>query len=505
MKIFKDQFDGGRAIDVRKAAPNQYALAQHFDVSQKHKLIPYRDMVTEGSLTAYKIQSVELFTDSAGTQAYFALGNVSGQTYPQILEKTTLAGTFATSASGNGAAGTVLPTTLRGYKTKLNFLKTSGSSVIVDQYDPATDTYTSIFGTISDSAITGVYPRPMIHSLDDICYYAAGSTIAKNDNGTFTAAAVTIPAQLEVSDHDEYGPFIAMTAIPVDAGGRSKLFLWGRDTSIVEMDEAVDLGTGAAMVCANIQGRIITISSPSVSSGAAFDFNPVITFREYAGGQPNIVHELRCEDSGTVTLKNLKARRGNDVLFALSIKLENKTVNQVWRCGYNDSGAFFVTPDVLPNNDTALTGTVDGIDVIGDVTFVAYNGDGSLSRTSSSATYTATAILETEAFRSGLNETAVGASVHFEPLPSGASVKIYSRVNEVTSWGSALRTNTTQNDMRLDINSDEFTTKDGKEYHFRVESTGGAVILGLEGYTKPKSDRSYLLTLWDKIVGNTSF
>ncbi len=508
MKIFKDQFDGGRSKDTRKAAPNEFALVQHFDVSQPHKLIPYRDMETEGSLTAYAIKSVCLFTDSAASQKYFALGNVSGQTYPQILEKTTLAGTFATSASGNGAAGTVLAHTLLGYKqtNKLIFEKVSGSTVIIDSYDPATDTYASTVGTISDYAETGIYPRPFVHPLDDTAYICAGQTVAKLDGSTFTASAVTIPAYYNITDHCDYGPFNAIIVAPIDMGGSSKLFLWGRDTSIVEMDEAIDLGSGAAMVVGNVQGRLITISAPATSAGTAVDFYPTITFREYAGGQPNVVHELRWEGSGTPTLllKNLKTKKGDDMLFALSIYLENKTVNQVWRCGYNSMGQFFVCPDVLPNNDTALTGNIDGLDTIADVTFVAFNGDGSLMRTNDAASFTATSIFESETFRSGLNETIVGSSVHFEPLPSGATVTLKYRVNENTSW-TTMKSYTTQNGMRMDATSDEFTTKDGKEWHFRIESTGGAVILGFEAYTKPKNDRPYLLQLWDKLVGNSSF
>lgn len=492
MKIQKFQFDGGRAQDTRNAAPNQYALAQHFDVSQKHKLIPYRDMETEGALTAYAIKSVCLFTDSAGTQAFFALGNVSGQTYPQMLEKSTLAGTFALSTTGASASGTVLAHTLIGYKNqnKLYNLKTSGGTTILGSYDPASNTYAETVGTISDTATTGIYPRPIIHSLDDTLYAAAGNTVAKLDGLTFTASAVTVPAHLDIVSMAEYGPYLALLCAPVDIGGRSVLFLWGRDTSIVEMDEAIDMGEGAALVLENIQGRLIAISAPATSAGTSVDFYPTIVFRQYAGGTPQVLFELRFEGTGTpvTLLKNLKAKHNDDLFFALNIYLENKNVNQVWRCGFNEGEQFFVTPDRLANNDTALTGNVDGLDIIADVLFVAFNGSGALMRTNDSASFTATSILETETFRAGENETIKFFNLHCEPVPSGGQAVLKYRVNEATSWTTAA-TWTTENALRFSAVTEQFSTKDGKEWHFRIESTGGLVVTGYDFETKPKADK----------------
>lgn len=497
MDYFFDSFDGGIAEDTRDPVKGQSALTHHFDLSKRRRLIPYRDMEDEGgSISAYKIKSVELFTDSAGAQNLFGLGNVSGQNYPQILEKSgnIVTSNFGTSTGGNGTSGTVLAHTLRGYKNqnKLYFLKTSSSTVILGSYDPASNTLAETVGTISDSATTGIYPRPHIHPLDDIMYMAAGNTVAKLDGSTFTASAVTVPAHLDIVSITDLGPFLVLICAPVDIGGKSVMFLWGRDTSIVEMDEAVDLGEGAALVGENIQGRIVTISAPATSAGTAVDFVPTIVFREYTGGSPRVVHEIRWEGSGTPTtlLKNLKAKHRDDLYFTLKQYIENKTVNQVWRCGYNREGQFFVAPDRLANNDTALTGTVDGFDIIGDVMWVAYNADGSLKRTDDGANYTATAIWESPTLRSGATETIVGTSVHTEPLPTSGQVVLKYRVNENTSW-TTVATYTTDNGLRFDATPAMFSTKDGREWHFRLESTGGAVITGFECHTAPKKDKPY--------------
>ncbi len=167
-------------------------------------------------------------------------------------------------------------------------------------------------------------------------------------------------------------------------------------------------------------------------------------------------------------------------------------MNQVWRCGYNETGQFFVTPDRLANNDTALTGNIDGLDITGDVLWVAYNGDGSLKRTNDAASFTTTSILETETFRSGNTEKAKSASIHTEPLPSGATVILKYRVDHNTAWSTAVGTASTLNQMRIDFNADQFIATgsgaQGKEWHFRLESLNGAVITGFEAETVPIKD-----------------
>ena len=488
--IIIDSFDGGVADDVRAAAPNEFAVAHHFDIySKRHKLIPYRDMEAEaGSLSAYAIKSVVLFTDSAGTQAFFALGNVSGQTYPQILEKTTIAGTFAESTTGAGAAGTVIATTLVGYKqtNKLYFMKTSGGNTIIDSYDPATNTYASTVGTIVGTSSSGVYPRPFRHPLDDILYFAAGNIVAKLDNTTFTAAALTLPSNLIVTSMTDYGIYLAVACAPKDQGNESYVFLWGRDTSIVELDESIPAGVCALMVLENLQGELIGVASAAQSAGTVVDIAPKIILSVFSGSVMKPFKEIVWAGTGTPTtlLQNHKAKRYDKLYFAAKQYIENKTVNQLWVVGKNQLGEFFVTPDKLVNNDTALTGNVDGFSMIGDYTWVAYNGDGSLKRTDDGANHTATAIYESGRFNSGssrLTKKIKGISVMFDALSSGQTVVLKYKKDEETSFTQIFTFNTANSlfHSAVNIESSGAELPHYKEIAFRVESTGGAAITGL--------------------------
>jgi len=494
--MYINRFDGGVADDVRHALPHQFALSHHFDLSKPHKLIPYRDMEDEaGSLGDYEIKSVELFTDSGGTQNLFALGKKSDNTFPQILEKSVniVTGTFAESTTGVGAAGVVLPTTLRGYKNqnKLYFMKTLSGNTVVDSYDPASNTYASAVGTITGVSVTGIYPRPFRHPLDDILYFGAGNVIASLDGATFTAAAFTLPEGLDITGFTDYGAFLAIACAPIDEGGKSFVFLWGRDTSLVYADEVLDFGEGSLMVLENVEGALLGISSATTGTGTDLDIDPRIVFRAYAGGFPRVFKELRWEGTGvpTIRLRNLKAKHNDRLYFSLSTYLQNKTVNQIWVTGFNTVGELYVAPDRLVNNDTALTGDIDGLDIIGDYLWVGYNGDGSLKRTNDAATFTATCIHESACFNEGDSDetkTLLGISVTFEPLPSAGQVVAKYRVNEETTW-TTLFTHTTDDS----ISYGSVAKRDFKELFIRVESTGGAVITGYDYKAIPKRQKKY--------------
>lgn len=486
-----DRFDGGIALDARQANTNEFAIAQHFDFfSKPHKLIPYRAMEDEaGSLGDYAIKSVELFTDSGGTQNLFALGKKTDQTYPQILEKSAniITGTFAESTTGVGAAGAVIAHTLTGYRNqnKLYFMKTLSSNTVIDSYDPASNTYASTVGTITGTSSTGVYPRPFVHPQDDIMYFAADNVVASLDAATFTAAALTLPEGLTITSLTDYGIYLAIACAPKDPGGKSFVFLWGRDTSLTTVEEVLEWGEGALMILENVGGSLIGISAHSQVAGTSQDIDPKITIRSFTGGLPRVVKEVKWTGTGTPTtlLGNYKAKKNDQLYFACKQYIENKTVNQLWVCGRNLAGHYFVSPDRLVNNDTALTGNVDGFSIVGDYVWVAYNGDGSLKRTNDAASFTATSIYESPIFNFGdtmRKKSLIGITVLTEPMPAAGQIVLKYRKDEETSF-TTIFTHTTDNSLghsAINIESSGAAFPEFQEIAFRVESTGGAVVTG---------------------------
>lgn len=439
-----NRFDGGIAGDTLQAQSNEFALAKNFDIfTKKNRLIPYRDMEAEaGTLGAYAIKSVAVLTDSAGTQKIFALGNVSGQTYPQLLEKTPtgddtmITGTFAESTTGAGAVGAVVASSLIAYKTKLFGLNLD-TTVKLFSYDPQSNTYTAAVGNTADTTTNGIYPRMFRHPQDDILYIGVGNKISILNNTSFSANVLTLPSDMVITSLTDYGAFLAIACAPIDQGKKSYLFLWSRDTSL-SWQETIDFGEGALMVIENVGGSLVGVSSSAQVTASVFDIAPKIIFREYTGGLARTFKEIRWSSTGasTLLLSNLKSKNQDKVHFPLKIYTENQTVFQIFSVGKNELGRLVVTADRLVNNDTAIT-AIDGFNMIGDYAWVMFNGDGSISRTNDAATYTATCVYDSAILTGGdsaKKKTLKMVTVITEAQPSAGQIQCYYRKDEETSY-----------------------------------------------------------------------
>ena len=447
MKLFEitiDDFSGGIASDLLNARKGEFALTKHFDISN-NKLEPYRDMEDEaGTLGVYAIKSVVLFTDSAAAQNLYALGNVSGQTYPQVIEKSSnmVTGTFAISTTGAGSVGTVVAISLFPYRTKLFGLNLD-TTVKLFSYDPQSNTYVAAVGDTAKTTSGGIYPRMFRHPQDDILYIGVGNQVSTLNNATFTAAALTLPVGFVITSFCDYGTYLAIACAPIDQSNKSYTFLWNRDTSLTTVSEVIDFGEGSLMVLDNVGGSLVGISVTSQATASVFDIAPKVVFREYTGGLARTWKEIQWTTTGasTLLLKNLKAKKDDKLFFALKTYMENQTVFQVWVVGKNASGRLYATADRYVNNDTAIT-AIDGLDVIGDYLWVGYNGDGSLKRTNDAATFTATPTYDSAILNGGDSNKVKhldSVVVTFEALPADGIVSLYYRLDEQTTYTRILK------------------------------------------------------------------
>lgn len=112
-----------------------------------------------------------------------------------------------------------------------------------------------------------------------------------------------------------------------------------------------------------------------------------------------------------------------------------------------------------------------------------------LSKTNSSASYTATSIYESKIFNFGdssKKKRLIGITVMTEPLPTAGQVVLKYQVDEnigTTIW-TTIFTEATDNSIShsaINIESSGVALPPiFKEISFRIESTGGAVITGLK-------------------------
>jgi len=413
---------------------------------------------------------------------------VASQTYPAFLEKDTpITGTFALASSGTDTGGAVIGNSLIAYKADLYAMKTSGTHTVVINYDPATNVLATT-GTITAQSSASIYPQPFRHPQDDILYFGAGNIISKLDNTTFTAEALVLPSDLIITSLTDYGVYLAIACAPKDAG-KSYVFLWGRDTSLTTVQETIDFGEGNLMVIDNVGGTLVGVSGSSLSA-SSFDILPRLVARAYTGGLARVFKEIKSE-STVQTLSNIKAKSKDSLYFTASTRIQGETVNQIWVCKKNAGGQLIIQPDRLANNNTAVT-TVDGLSVIGDYMWVAYD-NGSLKRTNDSASYTATAVYDTLLNpsmpiedRSKLKQLK-NVSVSFAPLASSSTLNVQYRFDNGSYEDllNATTAGTLNKEVVKTLDGDTFGT--GRELQFRVNSTAAEVTEIKYDYTVNKT------------------
>lgn len=495
-----NNFSGGIAQDIREPKTNTFSYASGFDVfSNARKLTPYRNMETEsidsGTLSNYAMSEVVVMKDSVNTNIY-ALGQAGvADLNPKFFQKSTamdISASFQAATGGEDTTNSVLRGTLVAYKSKLYCLKTDNTNTFLTEYNHATATTSTKADGGASTTLTGLTNtnfgvRPFRHPLDDVLYIAHGNTISKLDNTTLSRNAFTLPDDMYITSICDFGAYLFIMCAPVAGGLSSKAYLWNRDTSLTTATEVIDFGQGSAMVAENINGAVVVIMSNRVpTSNSVFNHYTKIMAKVYAGGTPVTVYETTTT-SETFNLYNFKAKHDNRVYFALSASLNGTALHQIWVCGKNGSGNWIVSPDRLINNNTALTGTIQGFSIIGDYLWVGFNGDGSFYRTRyASATYP-TATYESlinpdmpEGERSKkkkLEYVAVSKSSTKGALTVYVSVDggAYQQVISLPASGKL-----GQKETRLSTGA-PFT--DGYEYKFKIESTNGAEPTELRYFT----------------------
>lgn len=357
-----------------------------------------------------------------------------------------------------------------------------------DAYTYAASRRDANISTLSVGIIAAV-----VHSKDDTLYLASSTTVYRSTSTvgqnpvTASATSIVVPKNLTIVSLCEYGNFLAIGCAPTNGYGKSIIFLWDRDSSLTTLTESIDLGNRNLVIIEQIEGQIIAISYNTANS-----FGARITFQSYDGGQPKIFKELISTTTYTIgDLVPIKQKVGERLYFLLTITLNGTKLQGVWRVSRpSPTSPLTVSIDYLPNNDTALTsGTLNGHILVGDYAFISYVSSSAygMSKTDDQANYTATSYIEScinPRMSDGdyyKKKQLTKFGVNFSPLSSGQQVVAKYRVDG-GSWKTIFtKTFTTPTTETTDYTSNRDSTgqfDQGTFYEFRLESTGGAVIVG---------------------------
>lgn len=501
MSVIKiNKFSGGLAEDVREKRSDSFANAHNFDVFNNDFLKPYRDTETEtlssGTIDAFKITDAVVNTSSNATSQknIFFLGRAgSADENAKLFEKSTQLGAtddissitsnIGVTTNGEDTTNNVVPNTLVSYSKKLFFLVTDASAnTYLRSYDRNTTTLSNI-GTISDYPLNvsgTVIPRPFVHPKSGKMYIVSGGEIFSYDpiNGLI-ANPILIPNAEEVvcTSMCDYGGYLAIATAPKNQGNPSKVILWDMTSSTV--NDIIDFGEGALMVLENLGGVIIGLSADSTGGSSPFSVTPRIVMRGYSGGTSQV---LKSFNSTSVQLKNFKQKQNDKLFFVGKITVQGVETFQIFVCGKNKSGNWFLSPDRLVNGDTAV-GDILGFNLIGDYLWAGYRTStvNYLVRTNDAANFTATSIYES-LVNHGMSEEDRGKKKQLKAVSiaktstTGQLILKY-RVDSQSSsdWVTVM---TLSSGGKLNRKEHRLASglpfNSGYEYQFRLESTSGA-------------------------------
>jgi len=210
----------------------------------------------------------------------------------------------------------------------------------------------------------------------------------------------------------------------------------------------------------------------------------------YTGGAPQVLKEVFTEKLNSITMPNYKTVKNNRVFFVAKIMTNTAGTEYnegIWSFGRkNATYPFSLSLDYIDEN--VSTSGIQSFGAAGNYFLIAHSGDGSVDKINDAAVYTMTSILETQVFDFGeidIEKRLDKVKVAFRKMASGESVVLKYKVDGATSW-TTIGTYDTDDAISHTFLKEETNAvlfKTGKEFLFRIESTGGTEITGISFVT----------------------
>jgi hypothetical protein len=500
-----NRFDGGVVNNGRFPSPRHAKVVTNFNVlSDPFRLVPYLSSEDgDSSATTNKIQNFCL-GKQLPSDAVFGLGVKSGN--PAVFYRITtsdLADSTWSSTANNSLGGTPDQDRAKLFiyypnQDKVYFWASNTSMV---EYDPDNETANQSLDLATSSTVTPTSftrsSNAILHSKDDIVYVGIDNYIIKKNAATAWADGLTLPVGVDVVCLAEYGNYLAIATRPTGRLGKCTVYLWDRDSSLATLTQSVSWGDESLEFIEEIEGELVGISTTGVLTA---DIEDKVVFRRYIAGVGAVKFlELDGGVSPTVGVQVPRAitqkYRGR-LYFMMTITLHGAVRHGVWSIGRNPgTREWTLVHEKTSNNDTALnnTHTLYSFINVGDYLFQAHldNGTEKMTKTDDAVVYTGTSYFEStinpgmDAKDFFMKKRLKAISLHFERLPANGVASVKFRADSATAWASitALLSENTDNAVfkeatRFDTSGNSVLT-DGREFEFRIESTGGAVITGI--------------------------
>src|SRR3990167_10474474 len=269
-KVFEqkiDRFDKVIINDPRIDDSRYSQLIKNFDAhTYPKKLVPYRSSESgDTAASTSKKQNFCVALRTGTTYSLYALGVKSGADTAEVLYKNLTqasandlidGGWQATGAAAKyQSASGVTNFNLFVYYAKVGRIFGAKAGTTIWVYDPAGSADFLEDGTGNSRSITYTnIAQGLVHSKDDNLYIPYDNKIAKNDNGSWTAVALTLPSHFKITSISEYGNYLAVACSPLSGVGESIVYLWNRDETTTILSQSIPWGEGNLTVLEEIEG-----------------------------------------------------------------------------------------------------------------------------------------------------------------------------------------------------------------------------------------------------------
>jgi len=485
VSIKAERFDGGVSDDIRLNRSNEFQIAKHFDIySNPRRLTPYRSLETDtndgSTATGMKQYYVRDFVYASASAKLYGLGQ-TGAGLTKIVYKadaTTGNWTLPSSSEGNGA---VLNGCFVEYKDYLwGFQGTtqvwkwgllSGS--------PSITNTAGTVGTIT-SVAQGIIGK------DDNLYLPYNNKLVRvTSGGTVNDAVLTLPTDLKITSLTRYGNYLAIGCAPISTfNGKSVVYLW--NYSSTDVQETIDWGDGELRILENIEGMLVGVTDRYLNNDTGAGRGSMI-IQIYQGGTPSVFKEYFTKKLTGKTIPISKAVKNNRLFFSAKI-MTNDTGTEyhegIWSFGRKSVAyQWALNLDIIDEN--VSTSGIQSFGTAANYFFIAHSADGSIDKTNDTATYSFTSVYESQVYNFDNafdDKTFKKFKLAVRKLASGESVTVKYKVDDETSFTTIGSISTTgllaRSFINIESTGDNFKT--GREFIFRIESSGGAEITGYE-------------------------
>lgn len=484
LEITINNFAGGISDDPRESNGTKFQTAKHFDVfSNPTRLTPYRSLEidaqnsTPGDMKQYFVQD---FVYASASAKLYGLGQTAGGLTKIVSKADATVGNWTLNATSEGN-GSVKNGCLVEYKDYLWGFQ--GTTQVfrwgVLSGTPAITNSQGTVGTIT-SVAQGIIAK------DDNLYLPYNNKLARvTSGGTVNDPVLTLPTNFKITSICNFGNYLAIGCAPISTfNGVSKVFLWNLTSP--DIQEAIDWGEGELRVLETIEGYLVGVTDRYLNNATGAGRGSMIV-QIYSSGVPQVVKEVFTQALTGKAIPLQKAVKNNRLFWAAKIMTNSAgtTYNEgIWSFGRkNVNYPFALSLDIIDENITT-----SGIQAIGSAAnyfFITHSGDGSMDKTNDVATYAFTSVYESQVFDFGdvdSDKTLLSLKVSFRKQLAGESLTAKYRVDGATAW-TTIGTYDTDDSLShtfIAIEATDTAFASGKEYEFRLESTGGLEITGFK-------------------------